>query len=168
MSKAFFRIILVVYLLSSLAVAATLHTGVAERVFAQGGTTDFLTSCPPGNVSAECNPPTFRQLEFTLVRLIYALWGFSGVIFLALMLYNGYLYMFSGGDEEKIREAQKRMVQWLVGIFLIFLSVPIVSTVMKIFIGDGICYGQLQDPGFTFFFYDVCTSGDAPLPSPTI
>lgn len=151
-------------MLASLIVLFFLIPVFGNISYAQGSQTDFLTSCPPGVVSKDCQPPTLQQIEFTLVRFLYAIWGSAGIIFLVLMIYNGYLYMFSGGDEEKIREARTRTVQWAIGFVLLFISVPIVSTIMKIFIKEGECFGQLTDPGFSFFFADVCTSGD-PVPS---
>ena len=167
MKRVLLSITMVVFLLIPIVSLSGIFSGGA--VYAQGGTTDFLESCPPGVVSDTCQPPTLQQIEFTLVRLLYALWGSAGIIFLGLAIYNGFQYMFAGGEEEKLRELRGKAIQWLVGLFLIFLAVPIVSTIMKIFIADGQCFGQLRDPGFSFFFPDVCTQGDAPLPqvSPT-
>lgn len=127
--------------------------------------TDYLASCPVGSTDLNCNPPTLIEVQYTVVRLIYATWACGGFIFLILLLLIGWTYMTSGGDSGKIEEAKKRGGQWIIGFLLFFLSRAIVATMMRGLIGDNPCYNTLRDPGFTFFFNDVCTDGDQVVPT---
>ncbi|HPY08847.1 MAG: IPT/TIG domain-containing protein [Patescibacteria group bacterium] len=60
-------------------------------------------------------------------RIVNIALGFLGVIALLLMLYAGFLWMTSGGDEEKIRRAKKTLIRAAIGLIIIFSSWAIVS-----------------------------------------
>ncbi|MFA6537130.1 MAG: Ig-like domain-containing protein, partial [Patescibacteria group bacterium] len=57
--------------------------------------------------------------------------GFLGVVALLLVLYGGYLYMTSGGQEEKIGKAKKVLISAIIGLALIFSAYAITAFVFK-------------------------------------
>ena len=126
------------------------------------------TPCPVDFVDPNCEPPRIQSLEIIAVRLLYTAWACGGLLFLILLVYVGFLYMTSAGDQGKVETAKKRGGQWIIGILLFFFSQPIVATFMRGLISDNTdCFKDLRDPGFTFFFVDVCTSGDSVNPQPS-
>jgi len=127
------------------------------------------TPCPVDFVDPNCEPPRIQSLEIIAVRLLYTAWACGGLLFLILLVYVGFLYMTSAGDQGKVETAKKRGGQWIIGILLFFFSQPIVATFMRGLISDNTdCFNDLRDPGFTFFFVDVCTSGDSVTPTATV
>lgn len=129
------------------------------EVYATGAVT---APCDIDTVDPNCDPPQLQEIEYFAVRILYIIWAAGGLVFLILMIIIGFTWMTSGGDEGKIATAKKRAGQWIVGFLLYFLSQPIVGTLMKGLIapGDKDCFKNLNTPGFTFFFADVCTEGD--------
>ena len=65
--------------------------------------------------------------------------------------------LYFSGDQQKISTAKKRIGLWLIGFIMYYLATPMVGVAMNALIADNDCFGQLRDPGFTFFFDDVCT-----------
>lgn len=111
--------------------------------------------------SSDCPPPTFQVIEFVVVRVIYFMWGFTGVIFMIFLLRIGWMYYFSNGEQERIAEARRMAVRWFIGLLIIFFARPLIATVMSELVADNDnCFDNLNDPGFTFFFEEACTDGD--------
>lgn len=118
-------------------------------------------SCPIGSIGCvPCEPQTLPELEGLVVQLIGFIWIMTGVVFFGLFIFNSYLYMFN-----KVEDAKKKMNQWIIGLLLILFSQPIVATVMKMIIReDTQCYESLRQPGFTFFFPQVCIDEEEETP----
>jgi len=79
-------------------------------------------------------------------RIINIALGFLGVIALGLILYAGFLWMTSGGEEEKIRRAKKTLISATIGLLIIFSSWAITSFLLQklggtsnTYPGGGIC-----------------------------
>jgi len=109
------------------------------------------------NSSEPCEPPRISEIQYLITRLIYTAWAFGGVVFMVLLVIIGGIYLTSAGDPQKVEIAKKRAGQWVIGVFLYFLAQPITATLMRGLVsGDAECFANLQDPGFTFFFPNVC------------
>lgn len=119
-----------------------------------------------------CEPPTIREIQYLVTRIIYAAWAFGGIVFMVLLVVIGGIYLTSAGDQQKVETAKKRAGQWVVGLFLYFLAQPITATLMRGLVSsDASCFENLQDPGFTFFFPTVCDVEEirtTPIISPSI
>lgn len=124
-------------------------------VYAQGGDPGSIENCSTEVVDGNCQPPTLQGAEFLVVRLLYFGWLFGGFLWTAFLIAIAIDYF--SGDPQKIQNAKKRFGLWIGGFVLYYLSVTIVEIPMKLIIADNECYGELRDPGFTFFFSDVCT-----------
>lgn len=129
-----------------------LLVGSFDSVNAQGLT-------PPCDLNdPNCEPPQLRELQYVVIRFIYAAWAFGGIVFMLLLVVIGFIYLTSAGDEQKAEQAKKRGGQWVIGVLLYFLSQPVVATIMRGLISnEAECYANLRDPGFTFFFSTVCS-----------
>jgi hypothetical protein len=131
----------------------------------------FAAQCAPGVTPRDCGintkncvpcePESLPQLEIIAVQVIGLIYVLTGIIFFAIFIYNSYLYMFN-----HIEDSKKRMIQWIIGFLMIMFSQPIVATVMDVLIDDSTdCYSELQQPGFTFFFPQVCDGTSSTNPS---
>lgn len=127
-------------------------------VLAQGGNSDFLDSCSTDSIDPDCKPPTLQQIEFLVVKLIYAAWSLGGFLWLGYFVIIAKIYFSS--DPNKIEEAKQRFMRWVIGFALYYLSWAIVGNVMELMIADGTsCFEEFNGtPGFKFFFPDVCVS----------
>ncbi|HNU96165.1 MAG TPA: pilin [Candidatus Magasanikbacteria bacterium] len=88
-------------------------------------------------------------LSETVGRYINILLGFTGAIFLLLMLYAGYLWMFGGGNEENITKAKKIFPSSVIGMGVILLSYSITALIMNFVVGTTAPepYGELIPTG---------------------
>jgi hypothetical protein len=55
-----------------------------------------------------------------IVNLVKNLFLFIGVIFVALLIYGGYLYMTAAGADEKVKKGKNVIKTSVVGLFIIF------------------------------------------------
>lgn len=79
-----------------------------------------------------------RVVVATIIR--YAI-GLIGIIFLALIVYAGYLWMTSAGDPEKVKKAKMIMRNAVIGAFIVLASYSIVSFILNALLGQGGIFG---------------------------
>ncbi len=124
----------------------------------------YLCYYPNGAVrDAIASPPKLQQLEVWFVKILYMAWGLSGVVFTFILIYIGFLYMTSKGNDKMMADVKTKLRNWFIGLVLIFLSYPVLNTFFRaIGINEDACYYDVTQtmPGFKFFFPTVCdTSG---------
>jgi len=66
-------------------------------------------------------------------ELIAYILGFVGLIFLIIIIYSGIQWMTAGGNEEKVENSKKRIIQASIGLALVLLSYMIVYWVIMFF-----------------------------------
>ncbi|MDX9893612.1 MAG: hypothetical protein RB292_04365 [Patescibacteria group bacterium] len=64
-------------------------------------------------------------LAQTVAKLIQVALGFLGIVFLVLILYAGFNWMTSAGNEDKISTAKKTMVAAIIGLTIILAAYAI-------------------------------------------
>lgn len=109
-------------------------------------------------IIAQLRPPTLQQIEVWFVRILYAIWGLVASLSFLFLVKLGYEYLISRGDPTKITEVRKKIVSYIIGFALVFLAVPILTTVFRL-LGvntNAQCY-NVSMPGFQFFFATLCT-----------
>ncbi len=57
-----------------------------------------------------------RELARNIINIIL---GFLGIIAVVIVLFAGFQWMTAGGEEEKVKEAQQRLIQGAIGLVLI-------------------------------------------------
>lgn len=98
-----------------------------------------------GGLSTAGNTDT--ALAETIGRYINLILGFTGIIFLLLTLYAGYLWMFGGGNEENIAQAKKILTSSTVGVVIVLLSYSVTSLILYFVAGTAKPeYSELQGP----------------------
>lgn len=113
--------------------------------------------CPDGN-DAILRPPALQQLEVWFVRIIYVIWAGVASFSFFFLVVLGYRWIISRGDVTKVTEIRQKIIYYFIGVALVFLAIPILTTVFRVL---GInrsnqCY-NVNMPGFQFFFEQLCT-----------
>ncbi|MFA4833958.1 MAG: pilin [Patescibacteria group bacterium] len=69
-------------------------------------------------------PRDVRQITVLVVKVFL---GFLGLIFLVLLIFAGFKYMTSAGNEEKVKEALDQIKTAIIGLIIIMASYAITS-----------------------------------------
>jgi hypothetical protein len=116
------------------------------------------------DVRAVMRPVTLQQLEIWFVKIVYAIWALVASISFLLLVYLGYQYMLKRGtSDQALVDLRKRILYYAIGFCLVFLAVPILTTVFRLMgINESVrCYDVLNSDvgvGFKFFFPSLCTT----------
>lgn len=78
----------------------------------------------PGSLSS-------APLSTTVGKIINAAAGLLGIVAIVIIVYGGFLWMTSGGNEESVANAKKIMVAGVIGIIIVVLSYAIASFIMS-------------------------------------
>ena len=109
--------------------------GVAPADHPSGGSSNFimagLDSVSPYIGLGDADP---RDI---VARLIKVGLGLLGIIFLMLILYSGFLWMTSGGDEEAAKKARAAFTQAIIGVIIILSANSIMRFVLNTFVSAG-------------------------------
>lgn len=71
------------------------------------------------------------DLKVTIGRLIQVLLGFVGIIFMILIIMGGVQWMTSGGNDQKIGDAKKRIINATIGLVIIVIAYSIAYSITK-------------------------------------
>ena len=74
------------------------------------------------------------QPQTVAMQIVLAALGFVGLIFLIMIIYAGYQWMTAGGNEEKVKEAQKRIQYAIIGIVVILAAFAITTYIANVMI----------------------------------
>ncbi|MBI5230416.1 MAG: hypothetical protein HY981_03910 [Candidatus Magasanikbacteria bacterium] len=81
------------------------------------------------------------DIRVIIAKIIRAVLGLVGLIMIGFIVYTGYLWMTSDGDEEKIMTAKNMLKNLAIGLAIILMSVAIVQFVIQKLVGEGGGYG---------------------------
>ena len=70
----------------------------------------------------EVDDTTFATAIAEIIRVVL---GFLGVIFIVLIVYAGFVWMTSAGNEEKVKKAKDIMVAAIIGVAIVLLAYAI-------------------------------------------
>lgn len=77
------------------------------------------------------NNTGFENLSDFLFNLINFVISFSVVIAVISIIFSGFKFILSIGDEKKIKEASRSLIFSIVGLVLVFLSPTIIEFIIK-------------------------------------
>jgi hypothetical protein len=80
--------------------------------------------------TSDTNETTLSFIIGTVVATVLSL---MGVIFVALIVYSGIMWMTAEGDEEKVKKAKKTISNAIIGLVLTVSATAIYYIVQKIF-----------------------------------
>jgi len=100
-------------------------------------------------------PPKVADISSFAARMVSVLYAGGGIIFLGLMIFIGFQWMTSQGEDEAIGEVRQKLSYWVTGFFLYFLSGTIVFFVFDT-LQVRTCTGDRVIPGFNLVFQEAC------------
>jgi hypothetical protein len=74
------------------------------------------------------------DLKQTIGNLIRVALGFLGVVAVVIVLYGGFKWMVSGGNDEKVGEAKKLIISGIIGLAIILSAYAITTFVISSFL----------------------------------
>ncbi len=130
-----------------------------------GGYGSFDYDGVSGNDRAILRPPALQQIEIWFVRILYVIWALVGSFSFFLLVGVGYEYLIRGGtSDQELVKLRKRIINYIIGFVLVFLAIPILTTVFKLLgVNNQVACYNVQLPGFQFFFQNVCTGNETLL-----
>ncbi len=72
-----------------------------------------------------------NSLERSLARNIALVLSFVGVIFVILIIYAGIIWMTASGNDEKVNNAKKIMIDSIIGLIIVVAAYPITYFVLE-------------------------------------
>src|SRR5688572_17427193 len=76
------------------------------------------------------------DLRVLIVRILNFALGFLGIIALCVILYAGYLWMTSRGNEETVASAKKMLVNGAIGLTIIMSAFVITTFILRALTGE--------------------------------
>jgi hypothetical protein len=74
--------------------------------------------------------PKTKDLAVIIGRILSAVLGFVGTLFLLLMVYAGFLWMTAGGDSSKVDKAKQLITAAVIGVVIIASAYAITNFVL--------------------------------------
>ncbi|HBB37924.1 MAG: hypothetical protein UV82_C0012G0028 [Candidatus Magasanikbacteria bacterium GW2011_GWD2_43_18] len=74
-----------------------------------------------------------QDVRVSIARVIQFVLGFLGLIFLVLVIFAGFLWMTSAGNEDRVEKAKKILWGAVIGVAIILASYGITEFVVKNF-----------------------------------
>jgi len=71
-----------------------------------------------------------KDIREGIMTIIQYLLGFLGIIAIIIMLYGGFIWLTSAGNEEKVGQAKKIITAGIIGLVIIFVSYAIAAFVI--------------------------------------
>lgn len=104
-------------------------------------------------------------LSELIVNIIQLFLGFLGLIALVIIIYAGFIWMTSGGNEDKISKAKDIMKAGIIGLIIIIFSYAIATFVIGFFVNQGLSNGNGDGDGNDNGYTEIIggTFGDGAL-----
>lgn len=102
-------------------VAAVVPALLPALALAQGG----LVGVPPPTGTAQ------GDLSQVILRIINYVLAIVGVIALAFLVYGGFMYITSAGNEDRVEQAKQIIINAVIGIVVIGVAAAIVNFVVR-------------------------------------
>ncbi len=71
-----------------------------------------------------------KDLREGVMNVVNVLMGFLGIIAIIIILYGGFVWLTSAGNEEKVGQAKKIITAGIIGLVIIFISYAIATFVI--------------------------------------
>ena len=85
--------------------------------------------CPSGICTNTSFGGSLRQAIVTVINFMLF---FLGIIAVAFVIFAGFLFLTSRGDDGQVEKAKKTLIYAVIGIVIVMLSFAIVNTVIQV------------------------------------
>lgn len=65
-----------------------------------------------------------------IIKITNYILGFLGILGIIVVIYGGFIWMFSGGNSEKVDKAKKTIGTGMIGLLIILLSYILVNGIL--------------------------------------
>jgi len=72
-----------------------------------------------------------KDLREGVMAIVNVLLGFLGIVAIIIILYGGFVWLTSAGNEEKVGQAKKIITAGIIGLVIIFISYAIATFVIN-------------------------------------
>ena len=72
-----------------------------------------------------------KDLREGVMAIVNVLLGFLGIVAIIVILYGGFVWLTSAGNEEKVGQAKKIITAGIIGLIIIFVSYAIATFVIN-------------------------------------
>ena len=123
-------------------------TGVEKRLFvllvsaapvlATEPVTGPIGATGPGGLGLEYGESLglgSRDIRDTIATIIRTALGLLGIVAVVIIIMGGFTWMTAGGNDEKVEEAKKRLIQGVIGLAIVLASYALASYVISQLIG---------------------------------
>ena len=104
---------------------------IPALAFAQSSTTNPMKWVDEIFNSLLSTPGTIEDLIVKILN--WLIWG-SAVLCVVMLIVSGFLYILSGGNEDKTHKATKTLTNAIIGLVICFVAVMLVNFVLKNFL----------------------------------
>lgn len=98
-------------------------------------TADDLLAVDDSNTIGDVAGLGQADLTEVIAKIIRAILGFLGVVAVIIILWGGFMWMTSGGAEEKIKNARKLIIMGIIGLAIVLASYAIAAFVITSLVG---------------------------------
>ena len=136
-----------IFILGLVLLSNMLGAGLAVAADGEGPT--IMGTLDPIATQAGYSEDTQEMSVFIIVaNVLSILFTTLGVIFMLIVLYAGFRWMTAGGNEEKVTEAKKLLINATIGLAIVLLALSITY-----FVGGalGPAIGEEYNPAQGFF-----------------
>jgi len=88
--------------------------------------TNGVSSFGQAVYGGEPRPP--QEIAALIIRVVI---GLLGMVFFALLVYGGYMYMTAAGKEERVKKAKDTIVAAVIGLIIVLASYAIATFVIN-------------------------------------
>lgn len=113
-----------IFFLLGLVLAVVVSLFLASQAYA-------LTANDVGLSYASATGLSSTDIRVTVANIIRYALGLLGIVAVIICLYGGFIWMTSGGNEEKVTQAKKILTNGLIGLVIMLLSYAIVAFIMN-------------------------------------
>lgn len=76
-------------------------------------------------------PGANYDIRIMIARIIRVILGLLGIVALVIIIYAGFKWMTAGGDEAKIEESKKQLINGIIGLIIILAAFSIATFVFN-------------------------------------
>jgi uncharacterized membrane protein (DUF485 family) len=77
------------------------------------------------------DPSSVKDIRTIIIEIVNIALTMLGILFLVLIVFAGYQWMTSGGNEDSITKARKRMVNAIIGLVIVLASWTITNFIIR-------------------------------------
>ena len=125
---------IILYLICTFIIFVPLITNAAIPILENGGEAfaDLNETAGGAGYTTSDNPEDIIRVRMNITKtVIQYIIGFAGIIFLILMIWGGYDWMFSGGNEERVTKAKQRIKMAVNGLIIIMAAYILTSFIFS-------------------------------------